>query len=178
MANDFNKKLEEIEDFLEDSMSLPFASNKYIVNGDKLKELIDDLRNSLPAELKKAREVLDQKDAMMAKIQSEANVIIDRAKKNAEITLTKAKKAADDHIENARIRAEEMIDEQQITEAANERARQTVEQAKQDAIKMREVTINYLDKIISQSEKSLEASLNTVVQLKKSYTPNNDETHE
>jgi hypothetical protein len=170
MVSEFNKCLDELENLLEESWTLPLASNKYIVNGNQLRGIIESLRNSLPQELKKAKEVLDAKDKTAARAKEEADIIVERAKKNSELMLSKAKKASEQILENARAEAETLISEQQITTIANERAEQLVEQAKQDAIKMRNVTITYIDGVINESEKSLGTALSTLTQLKQSYS--------
>ena len=175
MVSEFNKCLDDLENFLEESWTLPLASNKYIVNGDNLRSLIESLRNSLPQELKKAKEVLDTKDKTVARAKEEADIIVDRAKKNSELMLAKAKKASEQIIENARTEAEALINEQEITTVANERAEKLVEQARQDAIKMRNVTISYIDGVINESEKSLGTALNTLNQLKQSYSGSKSE---
>ena len=170
MVSEFNKNLDELENLLEDSWSLPIANNKYIVNGNTIRSIIEALRDSLPQELKKAKEVLDTKDKTVARAKEEADIIVERAKKNSELMLSKAKKASEQILENARAEAESLVNEQQITVIANERAEKLIEQAKQDAIKMRNVTISYIDGVINESEKSLGTALSTLNQLKQSYS--------
>lgn len=170
MVSEFNKRLEELEDLLEESWTLPFASNKYIVNGEHLRSIIEALKASLPAELKKAKEVLDAKDKTTARAREEADIMVERAKKNSELMLAKAKKTAEEIIENAKAEAEELVNEQEITAIANERAEKVVEQAKQDAIKMRDITLQYIDSVITEGEKSLGNALGTLNQLKQSYS--------
>ena len=62
MKNDFVKKLEELEDILDESWNLPLASNKYIVNGEKLKELVSEIKLCLPKEMQKAQIILKTKE--------------------------------------------------------------------------------------------------------------------
>lgn len=178
MVSEFNKRLEELEDLLEESWTLPFASNKYIVNGENLRNIIEALKASLPSELKKAKEVLDAKDKTTARAKEEAEITVERAKKNAELMLSKAKKTAEEIVEKARIEAEQLVNEQEITAIANERAEKIVEQAKQDAIKMRDITLNYIDSVITEGEKSLGSALGTLNQLKQSYSNNNAKTEQ
>ena len=104
--------------------------------------------------------------------------MVERAKKNAELMLSKAKKNAEEIIENARAEAEQLINEQEITAIANERAEKVVEQAKQDAIKMRDITLNYIDSVITEGEKSLGNALGTLNQLKQSYSNANSKTEQ
>lgn len=175
MVSEFNKRLEELDDLLEESWTLPFASNKYIVNGERLRGIIDALKSSLPTELRKAKEVLDTKDKTTARAREEADIMVERAKKNSELMLAKAKKTSETIIENARAEAEELINEQEIIAIANERAENIIEQARQDAIKMRNVTLSYIDGVITEGEKSLGTALTTLNQLKQSYSGSKSE---
>ena len=126
----------------------------------------------------KAKEVLDEKDKTTARAREEADIMVERAKKNSELMLSKAKKNAEEIIENARAEAEQLVNEQEITAIANERAEKIVEQAKQDAIKMRDITLNYIDSVITEGEKSLGNALGTLNQLKQSYTNANSKTEQ
>ena len=52
MISEFDKRLADLEDLLEDSWNLPLANNKFIINGVKLRGIIESLRQQLPSELK------------------------------------------------------------------------------------------------------------------------------
>ena len=92
----------------------------------------------------------------------------ERAKKNAEILLTKAKKSAEEIVQKAQAEAEILVDETEIMAIATERAQVIVDQAKQDAIKMRNVAVQYVEGILCDTEKSLGAALSAIDQVKKS----------
>ena len=169
MVSEFNKKLEELDDLLDEAWTLPLANSKYIVNGDKLRGIIDALRNNLPSELKKAKDVLDARDKTLTRAREEADITTERARKNAEFMVQKAKNAAEEILNNARAEAEELINEQEITALANDRAAKIIEQAKQDALKMRNVALTYIDGVLNESERSLSNALATINQVKQSY---------
>lgn len=168
MVSEFNKRLEDLEDLLEDSWNLPLANNKFIINGDKLRGIIESLRQQLPSELKKANEVLEARDKTLSRAREEADIMTERAKKNAEILLTKAKKSSDEIVQKAQAEAELLVDETEIMAVANEKAQIMVEQAKQDAIKMRNVAVQYVEGILNDSETSLNNALAAIGQVKKS----------
>jgi len=168
MISEFDKRLADLEDLLEDSWNLPLANNKFIINGDKLRGIIESLRQQLPSELKKANEIIETRDKTLARAREEADIMTERAKKNAEILLTKAKKSADEIVQKAQAEAEILVDETEIMAIATEKAQAIVDQAKQDAIKMRNVAVQYVDGILSDTEKSLGAALSAIDQVKKS----------
>mgnify|MGYP000661034184 CR=1 FL=1 len=158
MISEFNKRLEDLDDLLDESLSLPFSSSKYIINGEKLRGIIDALRQSLPEELKRANSILEGKEKFVSKAKEEANIMTERAKKNAELMLSKAKATAETVVANAKAEQEALVDEQEIMLIATERAEKIIEQAKQDALKMRKVTLEYVDSILSQSMQAVRSA--------------------
>jgi len=160
--SDFYKYLDSLEDLLEESWNLPVANNKYIINGSKYRTLIQELKDNLPIELKNAKDLLVNKEKILEKAKEEAASITDKAQKNAEQLNNKAKNKSEDIIEKARVQQETLIAEQEIMNIARDRATEIVEQAKNDALKMRNMTIQHTDKIIDDSLKSLEHALNTL----------------
>ena len=70
----------------------------------------------------------------------------------------------------AKEEASKLIDEQAILAIAKERAEGIVDRAKNDSVKMRNVTVNYIEGIVNDTYKSLERALNAVEQLKETYT--------
>lgn len=175
MASEFYRKLEDLEDLIEDSWTMPIAKNKYIVDGEKFRAIVDALRDSLPAELEKSKEIVANRDNITAKAKEEYETAIERAKKNAEIILTKAKSNAENIIAEAQEEAERLVSEQEITQIANQRAADVVEKARQDAIKMKDVTFSYIDKVISESENSLEGAMNALCRVKQSFSASNEQ---
>ena len=88
MNGDFYRSLDELEDLLEESMHVPLAKNKCIINIDRLRDVIDDIKDSLPSELKRSREVLENKEKMMGKVRQDSDEIMDKAKRAAEQMLS------------------------------------------------------------------------------------------
>lgn len=170
MISEFDKRLSDLEDLLEDSWNLPLANSKYIINGDKLRGIIESLRQQLPSELKKATEIVEARDKTLSRAREEAEIMTERAKKNAEILLTKAKKSADEIVQKAQAEAEILVDETEIMAIANEKAQSIVDNAKQDAIKMRNVAIQYVEGILSDTEKSLNTAVSAIQQVKQSVS--------
>lgn len=167
MDHDFEKYLDELEELLEESWNLPIANNKYIINGEKLRAIISNIKLKLPGEMKRSREILQKREEIMLAATNEAKAIMEKAKKDAELLDATAKNGAKNLIERAKVQAETMISEQEIVRAAEERANQMLESARADALKMKKVTINYVESSIEEAQRSLENSLNAVNQAKK-----------
>ncbi len=169
MDNEFFKNIQELEDLLEEAYRLPLSKNKCVVDSGKFFDIIDRIKETLPDEMSRSREVLENKDIMLHKAKEDSNVMLERAKKAAEQMLVKAKKSSDAILARAKEQAAHMTDEQKIMVVAKERAAEIIERAKNDAMRMRNVTISYVDDVIASSEKALGAALNNIQSVKGKY---------
>ena len=75
--------LEEMDELLDKSTTVPFVSHKKVIDSDRLRELINDIRLNMPQELKEAK-----------KIEFECQNILSEAKKNAESIIQAAEERA------------------------------------------------------------------------------------
>ena len=86
MNNDFTRSLDELDDLIEESWTLPIANNKYVIDGDKLKSIISDIKLNLPMEMRKSKEILENKEKMLRKSKEESDAMLERAKKTVSYT--------------------------------------------------------------------------------------------
>ena len=90
--------LNEIDDMLEEAWSLPFSNGKCVVDAQRVKDYIEDIRLNLPGEIKQAKLIVtDRSD------------IISSAERQAEATLRKAEERL--HIVLGLLIAQDNIDE-------------------------------------------------------------------
>ena len=75
--------LEEMDELLDKAAAVPFVSHKKIVDGERMRELINDVRLNMPHELKEAK-----------KIEFDCQRILNEAKINAEAIIRKAEERA------------------------------------------------------------------------------------
>lgn len=164
MENDFEKCLEELEELLEESWSVPLARNKYIIDGEQMRGIISNLKLRMPGEMKRAKELVAKKDEMMTTAQNEAKYMLEKARKNADLINSNAKANAENLMERAKAQVEIMINQQEILRLAQERANALMEQARNDALKMRSVTISYVENALNETSRSLDNSRNALNQ--------------
>ena len=151
---------------------MPFLKNKMIVDGSKISKCVGELRLRLPGEMKRAKELIQNKDNMIQTAQEEAKHMLERAKKSSELITANARANAENQMERAKAQVEILVSQQEVLRVAQERADAILEQARNDAIKMRTVTINYVDSALAESARSLQASMNALEQAKQSLTHN------
>ncbi len=103
--------VDRLEELFNESRPIPLTHN-VIVDEDRFLDIIDQMRISIPEEVKKAQQVFSQKDRILAQAQEEANRTLALAREKAdqlvekEGLVLKAQKHADQIIEQARMEAE------------------------------------------------------------------------
>ena len=166
MANDFYKDFEELEDLIEDAFHIPLFKGKVILDESRFFDIMDNIRQSLPVELKQAKEVIANKETMMNRVKEDSDIMKEKARKAAEQMLVKAKKNSDAMIARAQAQADALVNEQII---ARERASETVDKAKTEAARMRTAAVNYVTEILGNSEDQLRDALSAVEKAKSQY---------
>ncbi|TET82359.1 MAG: hypothetical protein E3J37_07485 [Anaerolineales bacterium] len=128
--------VDRLEELFNESRLIPLTHN-VIVDEDRMLEIIDQMRISIPEEVKKAQQVLAQRDRVLAQSQEEGNRTIALSKK----------------------KAEELVARDAIVEAAQVRAEQILVQARADT----EVIRRDADDYIIETLGSLEAELTRLI---------------
>jgi cell division septum initiation protein DivIVA len=95
--------VDRLEALLQDGWRLPLTSNRF-VSEDEVLEIIDQMRVSVPQEVRQARRVQQERDRILAQAQEEANRAVALAQERAE-------SLAEQHevVRTAEARAEEMM---------------------------------------------------------------------
>ncbi len=121
--------LEEIEDIVETASTVPLT-NKIMIEGDELLEIVKEIRQSLPDDVQQAKWVRDEKERILAEAKDEYEKIIVEAKKQADY----------------------LVDEHDIVKRAQLRADETRAQADEYSKVMKMRTYEYLDKILYDTQ--------------------------
>ena len=124
--------VDRLEELFNESRPIPLT-HSVIVDEDRILEIIDQMRISIPEEVKKAQQVLAQRDRVLAQAQEEANR-----------TLTLAKR-----------QTEETISKDSIVQAAQNRAEQVLEQARAEVEVMRRDADEYVIESLTALEEEL-----------------------
>lgn len=124
---DVLKLLNEIEDILEESSSIPL-SKKVVVDKKEFLEIIKEIRIKLPDEIKQAEWIREERQRILAEAQSEADTIVEQVK----------------------MQIEELVEDEEITKKANERAEEIINKAKSQAKEIRIGAREYGDQILKE----------------------------
>ncbi len=128
--------LDLLDETLEESTNLPFTGGKRMVDVDKVRDIIDDVRLNMPAEIKQAKAIVNDRAEIVAGARREAEGII--------------KKAED--------RARALVDQQEIVRQAQQKAAEILSSAHQQSREMRTTITDYCENMLRQTEESLARS--------------------
>jgi cell division septum initiation protein DivIVA len=131
--------VDRLEELFNESRPIPLTHN-VIVDEDRFLDIIDQMRISIPEEVKKAQQIFTQKDRVLAQAQEEANR-----------TLTLAREKAD-----------QLIDKDSVVQDAQRRAGQIIEQARLEAENVKAGADQYSQDALMNLEVELERLLNQV----------------
>jgi cell division septum initiation protein DivIVA len=129
--------VDRLEELFNDSRPIPLTHN-VIVDEDRMLEIIDQMRISIPDEVKNAEQIIAQRDRVLAQAQEEANRTIKLAKD----------------------KGDDIIARDAIVEAAQARAEQIIAQARAEAENVRMDADDYIVETLGSLEAELTRLLN------------------
>jgi cell division septum initiation protein DivIVA len=100
--------LDALVTVVEEARGVPMTSTCVVPRGDVL-DLLDDLRESVPAELDDAQDVLDHRDELIARAEQEGRDRTEQARAEAERLVAEARAEAEQLLADAAHRAERSV---------------------------------------------------------------------
>ncbi|MEN6435086.1 MAG: hypothetical protein ABFD14_02665 [Anaerolineaceae bacterium] len=131
--------VDRLEELFNESRSIPFT-HSVIVDEDRMLDIIDQMRVSIPDEIKKAQQVVAQKERLMAQAQEESNRTLSLARE----------------------KGEQIVERDNIVQAAQTRAEQVLAQVREEANQTRREADEYVVDTLHDFEIQLERILNQV----------------
>jgi cell division septum initiation protein DivIVA len=107
--------IDRLEELFNASRPIPFTHN-VVVDEDRMLDLIDQMRVAIPDEVKKAQQLLAQRDRIMAQAQEAANRTVQLARDKSEELV-----ARDPIVQAAQTRAEQIIQQSTMETEATKR---------------------------------------------------------
>jgi cell division septum initiation protein DivIVA len=131
--------VDRLHDLFNSSRGIWFT-HQVIVDEERMLELIDQMRVSIPEEVKKAQQILAQRDRVLAQAQEEANRTI----------------------QLAREKSDQLVERDVIVQAANARAEQIINKARRDGDAARRDADKYVFDSLSRLHRELERIMTQV----------------
>lgn len=128
--------VDRLEELFNESRPI-WLTHSVIVDEDRMLDLIDQMRVAIPEEIKKAQQIITQRDRIMAQSKEEANRTLALARE----------------------KAEKQLQDDEIIESAKKRAADIIEEAHKEAA----ITRNEADKYILDTLSGLEINLDRLL---------------
>jgi len=130
--------LEQFDEVLDSGIKIP--GRKTVVDIEKLRAVVDEIRLNIPSEIKQAR-----------------GIVADRAE-----IISTAKREADGIIRNAEENAKAIVAKENIVKMANEKAAEIIANAQTKSREMRKAAQDFVDDIMKRADDGLTANLGEI----------------
>jgi hypothetical protein len=136
---DILQLIDRLEELFNESKAIPLTRN-VMVDEDRMLDIIDQMRIAIPEEVKKAQQLLGQRDRVLAQAQEEANRTL----------------------EIARQKSDQLVGKDIVAQEAQRRADQILTQARAEAEGIRADADDYVIDSLTQLQAELERITNQV----------------
>lgn len=142
--------LEELEELIDEAGSIPF-SKKVSVDPEDIYGIINDMKESIPQEIKDAQWVNEERERII----SEANSQSDSMKEKARDEIQRS-------YDEANRRLKDLVSEHNITKEANAEAERIVSEAKETANTIATNSLAYVDQLLAKTSDDLRNTLKVI----------------
>lgn len=129
--------IDELYDMVEKAWSLPLSRGRAVLDGDEVKQILDEIRENLPQEIRQAKAIC-----------ADRAQIINDAKREAETVVRVAEE-----------RARTMINQDEIVKQAQQKANELITQSQAKFREMRKASNDYIDDLMKRTDDALAANL-------------------
>ena len=152
MSVNIEEILDQLDDMLDAAWSMPLSGGKILVEGERVRDLVDAIRANLPSEVRQAKAIVkDRTD------------IVDTAKKEAEAIIRKAEE-----------RRNQILSQEEIVVQAQEKANEIQAQTQKRARDMRRTAQEFTEDLLRRTEEALSQQVAQVRQARVSLRSGNN----
>ena len=125
---------------VQDARSMPLAADKCIVERDKVLDMLDEIIEQLPVELKQSRTIVEYRNEL----------------------ISQARREADGNLRPAQAQAKQMVTKEAIYAEAKRRAEEMAMQAQNRVAQIQKAGNSYMDESLRQTEEVIAQALSEV----------------
>ena len=142
MAGGVEELVEMLYDMIQEAKTMPFSSEKCVLEKEKTLDLIEEIRARIPTEVSEAQMLVAARADYISGAKREAEAI---------------KQVADEE-------AKRRLTEQEIYKLAKQKSREIIANAEARSKELRRAANAYVDEVMKNTEDSIAESLNTIRQ--------------
>ncbi len=129
--------IDELQEIIESAITLPLSGGRTVVNTDRIKEIIDEMRTNLPQEVRQAKNIAADRSNIIARSKEEAEAIVQRAEE----------------------RAKNMVSQSEIVRQAQKKADEIIFNANNESAKIKQAANSYVDDILKKADEQMSENL-------------------
>ena len=129
--------IDELYDVLEKGWSLPLSGGKSFIDSEEAKQILDEIREAIPAEVRKAKAIVADRAQIISEAQREAETIVRVAEEKAKT----------------------LVNQEEIVRQAQAKANDIMAQAQVKFREMRKASNDYVEDIMRRTDDAVSASL-------------------
>lgn len=141
MSSKLEQMIDEIEDYINGCNYVPLSNTKIIVNKEEIEELLSELRDRTPEEIKRYQKIISNKEE-----------ILNAAKDQADKLLARTTQVSNEMVSQHEIMQQAYAQADQIVKLATQQAQDTVDGAIVEANQIRAAAMEYIDKAMGELE--------------------------
>lgn len=125
--------IEEMYDVLDKGWKMPLSAGKVFVDGEEVRQILDEIKEEIPAEVRKAKAIVADRTQIIEDAHREADSILRVAQEKAEA----------------------LVDQDEIVRQAQQKANELLAQAQAKYREMRKASTEYVDELMRRTDESL-----------------------
>lgn len=129
--------IDELSEIVDGAFTLPLSGGKTVVNTERIKEIIDEMRTNLPQELRQAKNIAADRSNIISKSKQEAESIVQKAEE----------------------RAKNMVEQSEIVRQAQQKASDIIYDANVKANEIKQAANTYIDNLMKKADDQMSADL-------------------
>ena len=130
----------DLQNLIDNAKSVPLSGGKVMVNSDEVFEIIAQIQDAMPAEVRQAKNIVADRKQILNEANSESENIIRAAEERKKI----------------------MLNQNEMVRVAQAKAKEIVDDAKAKSAEIRKAANVYADGILKRAEESLSTQLTDI----------------
>ena len=127
-------------EMVQDARNVPLSSDKCMLERDRVLDLLDEISNRMPGELKQARTIVESRSEV----------------------INNAKREAENILKQAQIQARQLVTEEEIYRQAEIESQNLINAAQEKIRQLKTVTNDYVDDALRRTEESISDALGEI----------------
>lgn len=127
-------------EMIQDARAVPLSSEKCMVEREKVLDLLDEISNSLPGELKQAKTIVDSRSEV----------------------ITNARREAENIRKQAQQQAQQLASKEEVYKLAQQQADELMRSTQNKVRELKQVTNAYVDDALRRTEEAINGALGDI----------------